>query len=165
MNPGDEIVLIVDRDNNPIGKTPRKIMRQQGLIHRATYILVFNASGQIFVQKRSRQKDIYPAYLDIAAGGVVLADESYELSAARELREELGLQRLPLARHFDFYHEDSGNRVWGRVFSCRSEGPFVLQKEEVEDGFFMEVDAVFSRSATESFTPDGILILEKFLSE
>ena len=41
-NPADELVEIVDRDNNPIGAVSRRIMRQQNLIHRASYILVFN---------------------------------------------------------------------------------------------------------------------------
>lgn len=89
--PAEEIVQIVDRANNPIGVQPRAIMRQRGLIHRASYILVFNSSGQLFIQKRTMSKDIYPGYWDVAAGGVVLAAESYETSAGRELEEELGV--------------------------------------------------------------------------
>ncbi|MGV1100568.1 NUDIX hydrolase YfcD [Thiovibrio sp. JS02] len=165
MNPEEEIVLIVDSDNAPIAKVPRKTMRQQGLIHRATYILVFNNVGEIFVQKRTMHKDIYPGYYDVATGGVVLADEPYELSAQRELAEELGVARVPLTSHFDFYHEDMHNRVWGRVFSCLCDGPFLLQKEEVEDGFFLSVTEVLARCENEPFTPDGILVLKKFLAE
>ena len=90
-NPAEEIVEIVDRDNNSIGAVSRRIMRQQGLIHRASYILVFNRSGELFLQKRTMSKDIYPGFWDLAAGGVVLAGESYEESAKRELREELGV--------------------------------------------------------------------------
>lgn len=162
-DPAQEIVTIVDRDNNEIDAIPRKVMRSQGLTHRATYILVFNSAGDIFVQRRTMTKDIYPGYLDVATGGVVLAGEPYELSAKRELAEEIGVHDAELIPHFDFYHEDQGNRVWGRVFSCHSDGPFVLQEEEVEEGFFMTVDAVLGLCEKEPFTPDGILVLKRFL--
>ncbi|MBA3002507.1 MAG: NUDIX hydrolase YfcD [Desulfurivibrio sp.] len=165
MNPGDEIVLIVDEHNHEVAHVPRRVMREGGLIHRACYILVFNRKREIFVQKRTMTKDVYPGYLDVATGGVVLAGESYELSAKRELAEELGVHKVPLSSHFDFYHEADNNRVWGRVFSCVTDGPFVLQPEEVEDGFFLGVDAVHSLAESEKFTPDGLLVLKKFLAE
>lgn len=165
MNPEEEIVLIVDELNHEVAHVPRKVMREGGLIHRASYILVFNRNREIFVQKRTMTKDVYPGYLDVATGGVVLAGESYELSAKRELAEELGVHKVPLASHFDFYHEAENNRVWGRVFSCVADGPFVLQPEEVEDGFFLAVDAVYSLAESEKFTPDGLLVLKKFLAE
>lgn len=162
MNPADEKVVIVDQDNRETGAVSRATMRRQNLIHRASYILVTNDAGEIFVQKRTMTKDIYPGYFDIAAGGVVLAGESYEESAARELREELGVS-APLVSHFDHYFEEADNRVWGRIFSCRHNGPFSLQAEEVEDGFFMSPAKVLAMAATEPFTPDGIIILRRFL--
>jgi len=160
-NPGAEIVQIVDLDNKEIKAVSRKIMRQQGLIHRACYILVFNDQGQLFLQKRTDTKDLYPSCWDIAAGGVVLAGESYEVSAERELSEELGVSVKEFTHLFDQYFEKDGNRVWGRIFSCVHNGPFVLQKEEVADGFFMDVAAIFALSEKEDFTPDGIDILKK----
>lgn len=165
MNPGDEIVLIVDEQNHEVAQVSRRVMREGCLIHRACYILVFNQQREIFVQKRTMSKDIYPGYLDVATGGVVLARESYELSAKRELAEELGVRKVALTRHFDFYHEADNNRVWGRVFSCTAEGPFVLQPEEVEDGVFLGVEAVQAMATTEQFTPDGLLVLKRFLAE
>lgn len=165
MNPGDEIVLIVDELNHEVAHVPRRVMREGGLIHRACYILVFNKKREIFVQKRTMSKDIYPGCLDVATGGVVLAGESYELSAKRELAEELGVRKAALTRHFDFYHEAENNRVWGRVFSCTAEGPFVLQPEEVADGFFLGVDAVQSLAKVEQFTPDGLMVLKRFMAE
>ena len=165
MNPGDEIVQIVDEHNQELAKVSRRVMREGGLIHRACYILVFNHRQEIFVQKRTMTKDIYPGYLDVATGGVVLAGESYELSAKRELAEELGVRKTALACHFDFYHEADNNRVWGRVFSCLAEGPFILQPEEVEDGFFLGLDVVQTLAAKERFTPDGLWALKRFIGQ
>jgi isopentenyldiphosphate isomerase len=159
--PAHEIVQIVDRDNRVTGALPRHQMRSQGLIHRACYILVFNGRAELFVQKRTMIKDIYPGYWDVAAGGVVLAGESYEQSASRELAEELGVSGVPLTSLFDCYFEDPGNKVWGRIFRCTHEGPFILQPEEVESGMFMPIPQILERSRQEPFTPDGILILRQ----
>ena len=164
MNPSDEIVLIVDEQNHEVAQVSRRVMREGGLIHRACYILVFNRQREIFVQKRTMTKDIYPGYLDVATGGVVLAGESYEVSAKRELAEELGVRKVSLTSHFDFYHAADNNRVWGRVFSCTAEGPFVLQPEEVEDGFFLGMDELQSLAAAEQFTPDGLMVLKRFMA-
>jgi isopentenyldiphosphate isomerase len=158
-NPAEEIVEIVDRDNNSIGAVSRRIMRQQGLIHRASYILVFNRNGELFLQKRTMSKDIYPGFWDLAAGGVVLAGESYEESAKRELREELGVAGVQLRRLFDQYYEDENNKVWGRIFACTSEGPFTLQAEEIDYGRFMSLAEIEQLHQTEPVTPDGMALL------
>lgn len=157
----EEIVQIVDRNNSPINTVPRKVMRQQGLIHRASYILVFNAENELFIQKRTMIKDVYPGYWDIAAGGVVLAGESYLESAQRELYEELGIKDTPIEFLFEHFFEDDTTRVWGSVYSCRHEGPFTLQKEEIESGMFISIDDIFNNSLNGPVTPDGIEILQK----
>jgi isopentenyldiphosphate isomerase len=161
VKPAEEIVVLVDQDNQPIGVVTRKIMRQQRLIHRASYILVFNTCGELFIQKRSRSKDIYPGYWDLAAGGVVLEGESYEDAAKRELREELGISGIKLRPLFDQYYEDAANRVWGRIFACTSNGPFALQEEEIDEGRFIALGEIEQLNRIEPFTPDGLLLLAR----
>ena len=164
-NPDEEIVQVVDREDREIAIMPRRLMREQRLIHRASYILVFNAAGELYVQKRTKTKDIYPGYWDVAAGGVVLAGESYEESAKRELKEELGVDGGKLQFLFDQYYEDESNRVWGRIFTCIHAGPFTLQPEEVEYGRFMLPRVALEYSEIEPVTPDGVILLEKLLQE
>ena len=161
----EEIVTIVDEENNVVGSAPRSRMRVDGLPHRATYILVFNSEGLLFVQKRTTTKDIYPGYFDVATGGVVLSGESYETAALRELEEELGIQGVPLDAHFDFYHDLAGNRVWGRVYSCVYDGKMKLQEEEVESGAFHSIQEILEHSRNEPFTPDGIYVLHRYLAQ
>ena len=163
MDAADELVIIVDKENTEVGVVPRREMRSGRLRHRATYILVFNAKGELFLQKRTQTKDVFPGYYDIAAGGVVLAGESYEEGAIRELEEELGIRETPLTSLFDFYYEDEHIRLWGRAFSCTFDGELVLQEEEVESGEFMEVDEVFRLATTEQFTPDCLYVLQRYL--
>ena len=101
----------------------------------------------------------------MVAGGVVLADESYEDSAVRELEEELGIQNIPLKTLFDFYYEEPKSSVWGKAFSCEYNGEMVLQKEEVESGGFMSIERIFEMAAKEKFTPDGMYVLKRYLAE
>ena len=161
----DELVAIVDKENNVIGAEPRHIMRTRGLIYRATYILVFNPKGEIFVQKRTLTKDVYPGYYDVAAGGVVLAGESYEESAERELFEELGIRGVPITRLFDFFYSGSGNRVWGRAYSCVYDGEMALQTEEIESGSFKKVEDVIQAVGGKLSTPDSLYVLKRYLNE
>jgi 8-oxo-dGTP pyrophosphatase MutT (NUDIX family) len=161
--PQDEIVAIVDKENNVTGTAPRSEMREKGLPHRATYILVFNSKGELFVQKRTPVKDIYPGYYDVATGGVVMAGESYDESAARELQEEMGIQGVSLTHLFDFYHQDVSNRVWGRAYSCVYDGEIVLQEEEVESGGFCSLETIIDASRQDSYTPDGLYVLKRYL--
>ena len=54
---GDETIAIVDAADNVIGSATRAQMRASGLTYRVTYILVFNAAGQLLVQRRTQSKD------------------------------------------------------------------------------------------------------------
>lgn len=162
MSPGDEIVAIVDRNNEVIGSTTRREMRAGRLTHRSTYILVFNSRGELWVQKRTMTKDVFPGYWDVAAGGVVLAGESYEEGARRELGEELGVVDAPLRGELELYYEDERTKVWGRVFTCVQDGPFRLQEEEIVSAELMSIDAVLERSKLEPFTPDGLYVLRRY---
>ncbi len=163
MSAADEIVVIVDEHNNVVGAAPRREMRAQRLPHRSTYILVFNAQGALYVQKRTMTKDVFPGYYDPAAGGVVLAGESYEESAQRELYEEMGIRDVPLTPLFTFYFADERTRVWGKVFACVYDGELVLQPEEVESGEFLPVAEILQRAQTELYTPDGMYVLRRHL--
>lgn len=163
MNPADEIVVIVDAHNNVVGSAPRREMRAKRLPHRSTYILVFNSQGELFVQKRTMTKDVFPGYYDPAAGGVVLAEESYEESAKRELEEEMGIRDVPLTWLFDFYFADEQTCVWGGVFSCVYDGVMVLQEEEVESGAFLPIRDIVRLAHTEPYTPDSMYVLSRYL--
>lgn len=161
----EELVAIVDEKDCEIGFVPRSEMRAKRLIHRASYILVFNSNKELFVQKRTMTKDVYPGYYDIAAGGVVVAGEGYQESAQRELFEELGIKDVELVMHFKNFYEDATNRVWGEVFSCTYDGDITLQKEEVEAGFFAPIPEILKMTMTERFTPDSMEILQKFVQK
>jgi isopentenyldiphosphate isomerase len=92
----EEVVLVVDENNNPVGSRMRKEVRAENLWHRASYIFVYNSDGEFYVQKRSMKKDYCPGYFDLANGGVMGADETDEENAKRELEEEIGIKDVDL---------------------------------------------------------------------
>ena len=156
----EENVIIVDRKNRPIDVVPRYIMRRDGLRHRATYILVFNDMEEVYIQKRTLDKDFLPGYYDAAAGGVVREGEDYTLSARRELYEELGI-RAPLKRFFDFYFEVVQQKMWGRAYICFHNGPFSLQAEEIESGDFYSPDDILQGKVS-PITPDTLYVFKRY---
>jgi len=133
--PKEEIFDVVNERDEVIGQKPRREVHRLGLLHRATHVLVFNARGQIFLQKRSQKKDRQPGLWDSSASGHVDAGEDYDACAVRELREEIGLEpKAPLQRLRKFpASADTGQEhVW--VYRVPAEGPFRLDPEEIERG-------------------------------
>ncbi|RMU72862.1 NUDIX hydrolase [Pseudomonas syringae pv. aptata] len=140
-------------------------MRERGLIGRGTYILLFNSLGELCVHRRTLSKAIYPGYWDVAAGGMVQADESYAASAARELEEELGVSGVPLQAHEHFFFDQPGNRLWCAVFSAVWDGPLKLQPEEVLEARFMPIAEVLQEAEHNPWCPDSLAALKRYLKQ
>jgi len=139
----EEIFEFVNDRDEVIGRAPRSEVHRRGLKHRAVHVLVFNARGELFLQKRSLKKDCFPGVWDSSASGHIDPGESYDACAVRELGEELGLQvTKPLERLFkiDACPETGEEFVW--VYRCEAEGPFTLHPEEIERGGWFAPDEV-----------------------
>lgn len=106
---GAELFDVVDEDDKVIGQETRDVVHRQQLLHRAVHIFVFNKRKELFLQKRSRLKDMHPGVWDSSAAGHLNAGENYDDTAGRELEEELGIRDVSLQ---DF----------GRVNACPSTG-------------------------------------------
>ncbi len=131
----EEIFDVVNDRDEVVGQQPRSEVHRRGLMHRAVHVLVFNAAGQIFLQKRSMKKDRQPGLWDSSASGHVDSGEDYDACAVRELREEIGLQlRAAPIRLFKLAAcaETDQEHVW--VYRCQAEGPFRLDPDEIERG-------------------------------
>lgn len=160
-----EQIAWVDEHDAQLGSIQRAQLRERGLIGRGTYILLFNSVGELCVHRRTLSKAIYPGYWDVAAGGMVLADETYAESAARELGEELGVSGVPLSTHEHFFFDQPGNRLWCAVFSAVWDGPLVLQPEEVLEARFIPVADVLKEAVHKSYCPDSLAALKRYLEK
>jgi len=162
MNPGDELVDVIDDAGNPIGIVTRREMRARRLPHRCTYVLVFNVRGELFIHLRTPTKDVYPSYWDTCIGGVLSAGESFAAGVKREIREELGIDAEAI-EVFPFRYQDAATSAHGMAYRLDREGPFQLQVEEIVRGEFVPVAQVLQRIQHEPFCPDGVLVLVKYL--
>lgn len=131
----EEIFDIVNERDEVVGRAPRSEVHTRGLLHRAVHVLVCNARGDLFLQKRSRTKDREPSRWGAACSGHVDSGEDYDAAAVRELGEELGWRPdQPLRRilRVEACRETDQEFVW--VYQCDGEGPFILHPDEIETG-------------------------------
>jgi isopentenyldiphosphate isomerase len=158
-----EMVDVVDGQDRVVSQASRAEVRDRHLRHRAVYVLVFNGRGQLFVHRRTASKDVFPSHYDVAAGGVVVAGESYDEAARRELAEELGIADIVLRRVVSLRFDDQDNHINGMVYSCTWDGPVQLQVEEIESGEWLDLDVVAERTQSVPFCPDGLEALCRYL--
>ena len=163
MAADDELVDIIDAAGHTIAVVTRREMRARKLPHRCTYVLVFNARGELFIHQRTAIKDVFPSYWDVCIGGVLTAGETFALGAKREIREELGID-ADAEELFSFQYQDAATFAHGMAYQLNHDGPFQLQVEEIVRGEFAPVAEVLERTKREAFCPDGVMVLEKFLS-
>lgn len=99
-NDPDEPFVVVDENDRVIGSETRAKVHGNNLLHRAVHLFLFNRTGELLLQKRSRWKDRHPNLWDSSAAGHVGAGEEYDQTAVRELREELGItaELTPIAK-------------------------------------------------------------------
>ena len=161
LDPGGELVEIVDDDDRVIEVVARSVMRERRALHRCTYVFVLDPEGRLYVHRRTDSKDVYPGYHDVVAGGVNAPGETYDESAARELEEELGVTARPTYRFTGRYDGPDG-RCFGGVYDVVWDGPIVWQPEEVVWGEFLPFDAVDAMIARERFCPDGLEMFERW---
>jgi isopentenyl-diphosphate delta-isomerase len=139
----EEIFDIVNEADEVIGSASRAVVHRDRLRHRAVHVFVFNAKGEVFLQKRSMTKDSAPGKWDSSASGHLDSGEDYDHCAVRELNEELGLilssepERLFKLPSCAATGEEF---VW--VYRCRAEGPFTLHPEEIESGAWFPTNEV-----------------------
>ena len=160
----EEIFDVVNERDEVIARHPRGEVHRLGLKHRAVHVLIFNARGELFLQKRSMTKDTFPGAWDSSASGHLNTGEDYDECAVREVGEELGLWLASTPRRLfklDACRETDQEFVW--VYRCESEGPFHLQAEEIECGgwFSSETVTAWMQEKPEEFASALLLIWER----
>lgn len=151
-----ELLSVVDQDDCIIDQQPRNLIHANRLRHRAVHILVFNRQGQLFLQKRSMQKDLNAGLWDTSAAGHVDAGEDYNFSANREIKEELGVT-ASLVPLFKLSATPELGMEFIQVYRCTHDGPFILNKDEIDEGNWFSHDEV-----SRKVSADDPLLTETF---
>jgi len=156
---------IVDDHDCVIGQALRAEAHARGLKHRAVHVLVFDAQGNLFIQKRAATKDTFPQRYDSSASGHLDSGEDYDACAARELQEELGLSVIPREFRKLFKIAACAQTGWEFVWVYCLQGDYQprINLDELANGAFWPVERIMSAIAAtpETFTPAFIRVTEE----
>jgi len=162
-NPAPELFDVVDEHDRVLRQEIRAEVHRLRLYHRAVHILLFNRGGNVYLQRRSNQKDTYPGRWTTSCSGHVDAGEDYHQAARRELGEELGLHLPPEIAPEPFLKHPP-NRATGQefiwIYSLVSDTQLVPDPAEVAEGRWVtpvELDTMMAREPM-TFTPSFILV-------
>lgn len=163
---GEEWFDIVDIEGNVRGKAPRNLCHsQKGLLHPVVHLHVLSSRDQLFLQKRSLEKQIQPGKWDTAVGGHVSSGESVEAALKREAEEELGLS--------DFKPVPVGRYVWESdveselvyMFVTRTDRPLRINSEEISEGKFWKIAKIREARSKGILTPNFELEFDILLKQ
>jgi len=144
----DELLDVVDDNDEVVAVKRRGDIHAQGLMHRAVHILLFNSSGELFLQKRSLSKDEQPGKWDSSAAGHVDTGENYLDCACREIGEELGIVvDQPLQPLFKLPAMLRTGNEHCMVYQYFFDGPLVLQADEIDEGEWVDPETMDRRIA------------------
>ncbi|MFZ4809880.1 MAG: NUDIX hydrolase [Ilumatobacteraceae bacterium] len=158
IDPGDELVDVVDESDVIIATVTRREMRKTRLRHRAVFIAVTHPDGRILVHRRSDTKDLWPGWWDMAVGGVVAAGETYDDAARRELAEEIGVTGVVPEPVGGGRYDDDQVHLVGRCYRVTHAGPFSFNDGEVVETTWMTIEELRDAIARRPFLPDSVAL-------
>lgn len=133
-------VVVVNEKDEIIGTMPKKEAHKNGTPHRVAVIYVENEKGEILVQHRT------DGYLDHSSAGHVDPGESYVEAAKRELKEELGIEKVELKYigHSRTWNEKYPGVKVSHVFDifCCVAEYTELQEDEVQDVYWADPNEI-----------------------
>jgi len=150
----DEQLKVVTRDGKELGAEWRSVLhRSPEIVHASISVMVFNKTGDLFLQKRSGGKQVEPNKWDTSCSGHCSPGESFETAARRELLEEIGVRAPELK---PFWRRISGTHRQTELiqtFLAQYEGPFHPNPAEVSEGRFWSRQEILESLGEGVFTP------------
>ncbi len=104
-----EYVVLVTKDDKPLGTMEKMEAHEKGVLHRAFSIFIFNSRNQLLMQKRALDKYHSPGLWTNTVCSHPHSGEEVLAAANRRLQEEMGLQ-CSMSETFSFvYKADVGD--------------------------------------------------------
>lgn len=99
-----ENVILVDKNDQPIGQGEKTAVHKAGQLHRAFSILIFNDKGKLLLQQRAKGKYHCPRLWSNTCCSHPRPGEDILVAAHRRLQEEMGFD-CPLEDKFSFIYK------------------------------------------------------------
>lgn len=116
-------VVYVNEDDRAIGSGTIKNAIENGIIRRVSRVLIFNAKGDVLLQRRGDTIS-YPGLWNDSASGHVDVGETYVEAALREMKEEMGIKGVTLTEVGKFYGEELDGALVRKAFNMLYAGVF-----------------------------------------
>jgi isopentenyl-diphosphate delta-isomerase len=131
-----EQVILVDEADEALRDGDKWQIHQDGLLHRAFSIFVFNAAGECLIQQRANGKYHSAGKWANSCCGHPRPGEATSVAAARRLEEEVGL-RVPLtfgfkSRYVAYLDNDMIENEIPHLYFGRTDASPALNPEEVQ---------------------------------
>ncbi len=163
----EEVVLINSKDE-VLGSMKKMEAHENGLLHRAFSVFLFNEKGEMLLQKRAESKYHSPKQWTNAVCSHPRMNETYEEAAKRRMDEELGID-VEIEKKFHFlYKAEVGDQLWehelDHVFTGNYEGDFKLNPEEVSEVRYISMEDLETelKANPEHFTEWFKIILKEY---
>ena len=165
----EEQVVLISENDEVLGLMDKMQAHENGLLHRAFSVFLFNEKGEVLLQKRAAEKYHSPNQWTNAVCSHPRDGETYLEGAQRRLKEELGIEAMELSPKFHFiYKADVGGNLWehelDHVFTGNYDGNFSLNEEEVSEIRYITMEALDAEmeSNPENFTEWFKIILGEY---
>jgi len=134
MGKQEEFLEVVSERGEVLKVLPRdEIHGNPSLIHRVVHILVFNSRGELFLQKRSLNKDVAPGKWDTSVGGHVNAGEDIKEAVLREMEEELGISACEPEFLYNYIHSNPYETELVYTYCYTYNGGIKFNREEIDE--------------------------------
>ena len=153
---------VIDKQGNTIAIVSRKEIKEKKLRHKTAFIILKNSKHQYFIAQRSRTKKTYPLKWAFGAGGGVMAGESFDTAAVRELKEELNISEK-VNYLFDFPFDSEEIHYLAKVYETVFDKEVIIDTREYEQGKWANEKEIFDMEKKGEFCPDSILYFKKYL--
>lgn len=154
------MLAVVDANDEWIKDERRDQIHILGLRHRAVHVLIFNAAGEVFLQKRGLHKKENPGMWDSSVAGHVDAGEAYDDCCIREIGEEVGLKidQVP-SRLFKLQASEITGMEFAWVYRLDTEHKLTPNLDEMSGGEWFTTDAVEAKLNNPDESVSGVFRL------
>ncbi len=156
----NEDLILVDALDNEIGyDTKANCHDNDGRLHRAFSLFIFDEAGDLLVQKRSRQKRLWPLYWSNSCCGHPLRGEGIEDAVNRRLFQEVGVtSKVNFIYKFQYqvrYQNLGAENEFCSVYLGKTTDPVQSNVNEIAEWRFEKPDSLTQQmnQFPEQFTP------------
>ena len=143
-------VILVDQEDNDLGLYDKLKAHEEGLLHRAFSIFIFNSKNELLLQKRAEHKYHSPGLWTNSCCSHDVREYSLIDFARIRLKEEIGIETELKKIGTATYDLDCGNEMreyeFNHLLIGHSDEDPVLNKEEASEVRYESISAIKSET-------------------